>query len=501
MKRNMTTTRLLAKALLPALAVLSTACATAPRASPTAAPARTLDVIIDSIADTPPLHRAHWGIHVVDATTGDVVYARNADRHFIPASNMKLVTGAVALGVLGETYRYTTDVLAGGRDDDTVEALVVVGSGDPTWSTRFHPTATAPLDSIAVLVAAAGIRSVAELIIDASLFTDDRVRGVWEVADLPWRTAAPTDAFAAAEGTFRVVMTGGRSVGSPGAAAVIGEMGQPLRAEVVTDTAGAPARLRIDFTARRDTIHLTGSVGPGAADTSTLAVTRPAESAAEALAAALQRAGIDVGTTLVVRDTSAARLARSATLPLARYTSAPLSDIVVAFMLPSQNWIAEQLVKTLGAEAAQDGSWAGGLGAAREYLSDIVGIDTAALNLRDGSGLSPQNLITPAATTALLMHARMQPWAATFRASLPQPGQSGGTLSNRLAGLEGRVLAKTGTISNVGALSGYITGADGRELIFSILVNGTALPSAPTRDAIDVVVRFIAGYTEPGGVE
>jgi serine-type D-Ala-D-Ala carboxypeptidase/endopeptidase (penicillin-binding protein 4) len=476
----------LAAALAPA------GCATAPRSPAAPSPEARLVAAFDSLADAPPLHRANWGIHVLDAATGRTLYDRNANRQFIPASNMKLVTGAAVLDRLGEDYRYTTQLLVGGRDGAAAEALVLVASGDPTWSTRFHTDATAPLDSMAALVADAGIRSAAELIIDASRFTDERIRGVWEVADLPWRWAAPVDAFAAAEATFRVVVTGAGARGEPATAHVIGPLPQPLRADITTDTAGAPARLRVDYMARTDTVYLSGSIGPGAADTSTLALTRPAESTVAALADALRRHGVRVGTVLVVRDTAAARLARSATQPLAEYRSAPLRDIVPAFMGPSQNWIAEQLLKTLGAELAGDGSWAGGLAEARAFVHDVAGIDSGAVTLRDGSGLSAQNLLAPAAVTALLMHARTRPWGPAFRDALPRPGQPSTTMAGRLDGLEDRVSAKTGTISNVIGLSGYITTADGRELVFSILANGTGLPSAIPREAIDGMVRVMA---------
>jgi serine-type D-Ala-D-Ala carboxypeptidase/endopeptidase (penicillin-binding protein 4) len=106
--------------------------------------------------------------------------------------------------------------------------------------------------------------------------------------------------------------------------------------------------------------------------------------------------------------------------------------------------------------------------------------------------MSAQNLLTPAATVALLAHARSQPWGAAFRSALPQPGLAGSTLSGRLQGLEGRVFAKTGTISNVNTLSGYFLTADGRDILFSVLSNGSGQPAATVRTAIDDVVRAMA---------
>src|SRR5690606_22277947 len=112
----------------------------------------------------------------------------------------------------------------------------------------------------------------------------------------------------------------------------------------------------------------------------------------------------------------------------------------------------EQLVKTLGAAAGDGGSWSEGLGVVRRFLIDDVAIDSLAFVLHDGSGLSARNLLTPQATVDLLGHAATRPWAETYRRALPAPGDTAGTLANRLAPLDGRLRAKTGTISNVNSL-------------------------------------------------
>jgi serine-type D-Ala-D-Ala carboxypeptidase/endopeptidase (penicillin-binding protein 4) len=455
-----------------------------------------LGASIDSIIDAPPLHRTSWGILVTDAATGTVLYARNAERHHVPASNMKLLIGAVAMGRLGVDYRYTTELRAAPASDGAVPRLVVVGSGDPTWSVRFHDNVQAPFDSMASQVARAGIRGIGELLIDVTRFRDERVNPTWEVSDLPGIYAPPVEAFAAAEGTFRLELRSGPEAGSPGSAAVVAPLHQPIRAAVITDTAGARAGVTTDFTARRDTIYLGARVGLGSTDTVTLAVTRPAEAAAAALVDALVRRGIDVGSIRVLRDTVEAAAARNGTSVIGTIASPPMSDIVTAIFRPSQNWIAEQVVKTLGAEVGEEGSWRGGQAVQRAYLYDVVGVDSGALSLRDASGMSAQNLLTPVATVALLAHARAQPWGEAYRDALPRPGLAGSTLSNRLRRLEGRVSAKTGTISNVNALSGYLIAADGRDVIFSILSNGSGLPAAPVRAAIDDVVLAIARHLD-----
>jgi serine-type D-Ala-D-Ala carboxypeptidase/endopeptidase (penicillin-binding protein 4) len=225
-------------------------------------------------------------------------------------------------------------------------------------------------------------------------------------------------------------------------------------------------------------------------------VTNPSNAAAAALADALRRRGVTVGGFSIVRDSAEAVRLREGTSVIGAFESPPMERIVAAILRPSQNWIAEQVAKTLGAQYAGDGSWRGGNRIQRDYLVNAVGLDSLAVNLRDASGMSAQNLLTPTATIAILAHARTQPWAAAFRDGLPQPGMTGSTLSSRLAGLEGRVFAKTGTISNVNSLSGYFVATDGREYLFSILSNGSGLPSAPVRAAIDDVVRAMARHLD-----
>jgi serine-type D-Ala-D-Ala carboxypeptidase/endopeptidase (penicillin-binding protein 4) len=487
-------TRLLRLPLLLALAAVFAACATAP-ARPVA-PAASLALAIDSVLQRPQVQRASWGVLVQDAATGAVLYSRDAGRLFIPASNMKLVVSVTALGRLGPEWRYRTRLLSRGAGGGHAAAVIVVGAGDPTWSARFHGDVAAPFDSLVALVAAAGIRSLDTLLIDVSRFRDEPIHPTWEVSDLPGIYAPPVDAFAAGEGTFRLALLGGPLPGSEGVALVLEPLHQPVRAAVLTDTAGARASVAVDFLARRDTVHLTARVAAGAADTVSLALTRPAESAAAALHAAFQRRGMVIGAVRLVRDTAEAARQRNGASELGAVVSPPMSAIVAAILRPSQNWIAEQVLKSLGAEFHNEGSWRGGNFVARSYLVGDVGVDSSAFLLRDASGMSAQNLLSPVTVVAVLAHARAQPWSETFRTALAQPGLSGSTLSGRLRALEGRVFAKTGSITNVNSLSGYFVAADGREYLFSVLSNASGVPASVVRTAIDDVVLALARHLD-----
>jgi D-alanyl-D-alanine carboxypeptidase/D-alanyl-D-alanine-endopeptidase (penicillin-binding protein 4) len=249
-------------------------------------------------------------------------------------------------------------------------------------------------------------------------------------------------------------------------------------------------------------------------------MTDPVRFAAHALAEALRARGVAIeGQVRIVRDTTEAAAlhagwlapATSASdalggaahaasaLPvreLTAWSSPPLSEIVTAILAPSQNWIAEQLLRTLGAEKGEGGGFRDGIEAEEAFLFGTVGIDSTALSLQDGSGMSHQNLVTPSAVVRLLDFARTAPWGPVFRDALAAPGEDG-TLENRLVNLEGRMSGKTGTLSNVNALSGFLRTHDGRDLIFSILSNASGLGGNPVVSAIDRMVEVLADGVVP----
>ncbi len=462
-------------------------------------PAELLSHTIDSIIASPPLHRTHWGILVHDQGTRRVIYRTNAERHFIPASNTKLVVSIVAFGTLGPDYRFETPLYAQATPGDTIaERLILVGSGDPTLSARFRANEFVALDSLAEAVALSGIRHTNELVIDASRFDVVRVNPTWEVGDLPATSAPPVGAFALAEGTFAIERGPGTSPGEPAHVAVLGgDALQPLATNVRTDTAGARTVLNVDYLSRRDSVFLTGAVAADARlDTVRYSVTDPIAYAGRALEAALRARGVHNGSLRIVRESAEARVLRDTarTRMVSRLVSPPLSSIIAAILQPSQNWIAEQLLLSLGAHEHGLGSWSTGIASERRYLVDVVGLDSLAFLLRDASGLSAQNLLTPDATVRLLEHAQAAPWGAQFRAALAAPRLRGSTLANRLETLEGRLAAKTGTITNVNSLSGYVMTRSGRELTFAILTNASGVPSSTVRQAIDAIVQAIAQF-------
>lgn len=482
----------------------------APRRTPApvpAAPRGALRRDIDHILDTPPFDQMHFGVLAVDAATGRTLYERNARRKFVPASNEKLLVTSAALALLGPDYRYRTSLWGTGTAEDGVldGNLVLVGTGDPTLSQAFWPSGEDALAALADSVLGAGVRHVTgALLVDASAWDSTSVGPTWEAEDLGAAYAATGGAFAIDDGVLHVLAQGAPT---PGQAPTLtwsptGTAGFVV-SQVVTAPADSTMRIRGSYLPESRRLVLEGQVPAGATDTTSVALRDPVRQATAALHRILGEQGVEVdGGWSVVWDPGAS-LGRGcvanevsscpAASPVATLISPPLSDIVQAILAPSQNWMAEQLIRTLGAVRGTQGSWPEGIKVVKQFLQDDVGVDSLDVAVRDGSGLSASDLVTPRALVSILRYMAAQPYGERFREALAEPSEEGSTLEDRLPELEGRLFAKTGTISNVNSLSGYLVGDDGREVVFSILSNGSGLPSARVRDAIDDVVRALAG--------
>jgi D-alanyl-D-alanine carboxypeptidase/D-alanyl-D-alanine-endopeptidase (penicillin-binding protein 4) len=470
----------------------------ASRAYATSAPANPrLAARIDAILARPQLARAHWGIEVRDARTGRSLYSRNAGRLFIPASNLKLIVSAAAAHHLDPGYRFRTGVYAAGtvRDGVLEGDLVLYGRGDPMISARYFPSRTAVFDSLADSLRARGIRRVTGgIVADESWMDREYVRGDWEAYDLRWWYAAPVGALGFNDNSIDFRIEPGASAGSPARVT-----GSPASGAYAVENAS-----RTVASGGRHTFDLERGAGPGAvraygqiplgaaAGSESFAVDNPARWTGTVFREVLERKGIDVGRdpVRIVSDPAASTV--QGMTPLAEWRSPPLPQAIGPVLMNSQNWFAELLVKTLGREVRGEGSWSAGLQVEREFLTGVVGIDSADFVLRDGSGLSAGNLVTPRALVELLDYVRRTPRQAIVRRALPVSGAQEGSLRTRLTDLRGRVAAKTGYIGNVDSMSGFVTMPDGREIIFSIISNGSGQPSSRMKAGIDDVVRAIA---------
>ncbi len=458
-----------------------------------------LAAFTDSLINAPMFRSAHWGVLIVDPVRGDTLYSRNAGKLFVPASNTKLVTGAVALAQLGAEYRFTTRILGSAHQQGVMPGnLVVVGRGDPSVSDSLSGDAMIPLRELADSLYLLGIRRVSgRLMAGGNAFTGDSLGEGWAWDDLDEGYAAPVDELLFNEGFVRVTVFGGARPGSPVRVRIAPGAGVLTlgRVDVTTDRDCCMLRSRVrqslDVRGVRPVLHLTGSVRAGDSVTVGVALRNTNTAYLDAFAVALAGRGITVDGG-VAMDTTADT---AGLVTLATRTSPPLRAMLAAFQKPSQNQIGEVLLRTLGLEKTGVGSADSGLVVVRRQLSEW-GIDSSAAVLRDGSGLSRHNFLAPEAVVRLLAVLQSRADFEAFYLALPVGGVDG-TLRERMVNTSatGNVRAKTGTLDRVRALSGFVTTADGHTLLFSILANNHTVPTREVERVQDAMMRWLSEMT------
>jgi len=475
----MTAQRILAAAALAALA----ACAPA-RASLAPVPARApLAAALDSIFSDSAFARARWGVLVRSLESGETLYRRDAEKLFIPASNQKIVTGAAALATLGRDFRYRTSVEAAGEVRGGVLRgdLVVRGSGDPSISERMggvRPVFRAWADSLR----ARGITHITGAVVgNDDVFDDVPLGRGWAWDDLDASYSAEVSGLELNEGFVTVRVAPGARTGDAATVSLT-----PATAYVpveVRATTGAPgSRPSVDATraAAGPGVVVTGSVAAdSAAREVEVAVRDNTLFFAATLRHVLREAGIRVDGPALDDDARAPADRRAGT-PLFVHSSAPFPEVLAAFLKPSQNQIGEILLKTMGRQLRGAGTAAAGLAVA-DSLARAWQLPAGGIRPVDGSGLSRYDMVAPEFLVALLERMTRHPDYATFYAALPVAGVDG-TLASRMRGtpLQGNVHAKTGTLSAVRSLSGYLATAAGERIVFAMIVNNHSLSS---RDA------------------
>jgi len=475
-------------------------------AAPARADAQSLARRLDARLDAAPFNRLLWGVALVDES-GKLLYGRNADKLFIPASNTKIVVTAVASALLPPDFTVKTSVYATGPVADSVLQgdLVLYGRGDPTFGVRCYAVDTAPagrcdtdpmtrIRELAQALKARGIHSVSgDIVGDGSYFEPELVNGSWNAYDLNWWYAAPVSGLGFNDNSIDITWKPAATTGAPAVITFKPDFGD-ISIENRTSTAPLGGRNDIGDRIYREpgTLRLwaegTAALG-GRGGTDYFALPDPNLFAAEALRAALGEAGISVtGRTLSTTDSLRYSRVRE-TPPLAEITSRPFRDWIFPILNTSQNWFAEMTLKQLGRQFGTEGSWSEGIRVERRFLIDSVGVDSTQIALTDGSGLAASNLVSPLAFTRILRFIRHHPRFETFRAGLPHSGERG-SLRNRFIGtpLEGKVRAKTGSISRVNTLSGYIELPTGRVLTFSVEANHHTLPSRMILSQLDSIV-------------
>jgi D-alanyl-D-alanine carboxypeptidase/D-alanyl-D-alanine-endopeptidase (penicillin-binding protein 4) len=455
-----------------------------------------LRAFIDSMVEAPEFSNAHWGILIVDPERGDTLYSRNAGKLFMPASNMKILTSATALTQLGADYRYRTTFAARGQLSGGTLAgdVVVIGRGDPSVSDHMLRDAMLPLRAIADSIVARGIRHVTgRVVAGGDHFPGSELGFGWSYDDFEDSYSAPIDELLFNEGFSELHVRAGQRPGDPVTVVVRPARSVPRLRVGATTVAAAPgdsARRRANtLVARKDSttwdVMLSGTLGVG--DTAVIEVTH--HNADDAYLTAVREALTDRGVSFDEQPTDT--LARVDTL--ATLTSPPLSEILKALMKPSQNQIAEMLFRTIALEKTGAGRPDSARAIVERQISSWgVSVPLEAV-VRDGSGLSRYDYISPQTVVRILDAMRK---AATFNVyydALPIAGVDG-TIRNRMKGTtaEGNVHAKTGSVAQSRSLSGYVTTADRHMLIFSFLSNNWTVPIRSVERVQDAIAARLA---------
>ncbi|MEW2081953.1 D-alanyl-D-alanine carboxypeptidase/D-alanyl-D-alanine-endopeptidase [Streptomyces sp. NPDC005283] len=458
---------------------------------------------IDKILADARMDGGAASVVIADAATGERLYQRDGTDRLMPASNTKLATSTAAMALLGPGYRFRTDVLSTGSRHGSVLRgdLYLRGGGDPT-------TLAVNYDRLAADLAASGItRVTGRLVADDTRFDTRRLGRSWAADDessyysaqiSPLTVAPDTDYDS---GTVVVEALPGAEPGDKPQVKLTPPTGY-VRLDIrgTTVPAGQADTLAVERQHGTDTITVSGNIPVGASATKEwVTVWEPTGYAAAVFSDALRRHG--------VRLTGGPRTGRptppGATL-LASHSSMPLKELLLPFMKLSNNMHAETLTKTIGYETSGRGTWDAGLAAIRGYL-EKEGVKTTTIRQFDGSGLTRMNLFPAEQLATLLLSVRGAPWYAEWYASLPvacHPDRAvGGTLRSRMCATPAALNArgKTGSLTGASALSGYVTDAGGRELVYSVVLNNYLASSVKSiEDAI--VVTLASSGTAHGTI-
>jgi D-alanyl-D-alanine carboxypeptidase/D-alanyl-D-alanine-endopeptidase (penicillin-binding protein 4) len=487
---------------------------------------------IAEIVRQPALEPGFFAVKIVSLDSGQVVFEQSANKFVRPASNMKLYTVATAFDRLTPDFHFITSVYTQEKvDDGRIKGdLIIYGRGDPSIAARFNNgDYFKGINDLADRIVAAGVKRIkGDLVGDESYFNGAPLGSGWEWEDLTWSYGAPVSALSINDNAIDLNVKPGDRVGAP----VTLTTGPPsssfltITNRATTSERGSSSALRIYRGLGANTLELSGTLPLGDAGwIGGVAVPDPALAFVSMLRDALTKRGVRIeGRVRTVTDRSGNSVwprnprgfanGSTAQLPIeiASLQSPPFKEIAAHTLKPSQNQYTELILRTLGrnprvldaagntqplagdAQGATDDEEAG-LRMVRDFLRQ-AGIGENDVELNDGSGLSRNDLISANTTVQLLTFMSKHKYFAQFRDALPIAGVDG-TLRTRMRGTpaEGNLRAKTGSLSSVASLSGYVTTAGGEHLVFSMILNNYPDAAAVRRDSIDAIAVLLASFS------
>lgn len=455
--------------------------------------------MIDTLLNNAAVEMGWWGVKVQYANSDEVIYERNSDRMFTPASNMKMYTTAAALCLLGPQYRYETDFVTNGTIENGVlnGDLIIRGSGDPTWSQRFYEK---NYDSVMVrFVDSLKIKGITKIngniIGDDNVFDDVPLGDGWSWGYEHHWYAAQISGLSYSENIIDFTLTPDlNNIGKP---VTIEFHPQTSYLNLRNDLITVPHKTTEGWSHGRLRETNNGwfegeySIRNGTQEED-LSIHNPTLFTVFALKEKLTEKGIKVLGEPVDVDDLPGAIDYEQTNTLFTYFSHPMSSVIKGVNRRSINFIAEQVHKTLGKELGSEGSADEGQ-KVQIALFDSLGMDTRNLRIWDGSGLSHRNQVSPNTTTSLLQMMWNHPYRSYYLESFSLGGVSGATRKRfRRTSAESNVRAKTGTIAKVRTLSGYTWTQSGEPIIFSLLVNHHVIPNSQIDQIQEQIVVILS---------
>ena len=467
---------------------------------------------IDAILHASPAGRGFWGIEVVRLSDGEILYARNTQRLFQPASNMKMFTTSAALSKLGPEFIFRTTVESSSAPDAAgrVPDLVIVGRGDPNLGSRVVPyqynskprlPADLDFEKLADQLVAKGVREVTgNLYADDTYYVYQPYGTDWAVDDLYWEYGAPITALAFNDNSLKVEIQPAAFVG-PDAEIMVSPGGGYYKVvdDIATTASGIPAKIEINRFPGSMQLDMWGHIPVDSKGVhEEISIENPPLFIGNMFRKLLEQRGVKVDGKVVVREVTPAQAASqinpaqpAKSVVLAEHDSLPLSQDIKVTLKVSQNLHAEMLLRTLSRVLNNQGTLDDGLEILNTFTQKI-GIAPEEVQFAGGSGLSRQTLVTPDAVMKLLQHNARAPYFQAFYDALPVAGVDG-TLADRFHNtpLQGRIHAKTGSLEHVNALSGYMNLPRGRRLAFVIIGNHQPLKWSQAIKVIDQIALLI----------
>ncbi|WP_017294176.1 D-alanyl-D-alanine carboxypeptidase/D-alanyl-D-alanine endopeptidase [Geminocystis herdmanii] len=446
--------------------------------------ASNLNQEIESIINQPSRQKETWGVVIENLKDNQVLYQVNENKFFIPASNIKLLTTASILWKLGADFSINTPVYIVRESTNTnvsqnsIDSLIIEGKGDPTFSQQ-------QLNIIAEKLKEEGIKEVNNLVLMDGYLSQPTTNYTWEFEDIYFYFAVPVNSLILNNNTVNFTLNHGNINQQPSLQWSDELAGKQIRVEnnVYTRDENTEFNITILPLLAHSSLRMTGDFPLNKqSNTWRLAIPNPAQYFQESLIKTLNNYDIKVKNSQIINYGE--KLDKNKQF-LLEIDSPPLSELIKTTNQDSNNLYAEVLLKYLADSSASE--W--------ENLAKItkeLGISEDNYKIKDGSGLSRHNLITPVSLVTILKVMNNSQYKEIFYNSLAVAGENG-TLKNRFVNtnIANNLSGKTGTLTGVASLSGYLKTPHYDNLAFTIIVNQSIANSTTLRNSIDQIVLLL----------